>query len=154
MNSEIVIRKYKTEDSVALLQIMRNNVPKYFADTEIEDYEKYLNHEIQDYYVAVMDNRIIAGGGINYDRDKHLAKISWDIVDIGYHTQGIGTLLLKHRLEVIANRKNIKTTQVRTSQYAYAFYEKNGFKLLETHKDYWAQGFDMYKMVLQNKISI
>ena len=153
MDSVIVIRKYKPEDRTALLQIIKNNTPKYFAETEIEDYKTYLEEEIQDYFVAELDDKIIAGAGINYDRDKQIAKISWDIVDIGFHKQGIGSLLLNHRLEIIANRKNIKSIIVRTSQHAYAFYEKNGFKLLERHKDYWAEGFDMYKMSLpKNKI--
>lgn len=146
MNSAIVIRKYKREDKDALLKIMHNNVPKYFAETEIDDYEEYLDNEVQDYYVAIMDEKIIAGAGINYDKDKQLAKISWDLVDTGYHHQGIGSLLLNHRLEVISAKKNIKSIIVRTSQHAYEFYEKKGFKLLERHINYWAEGFDMYKM--------
>lgn len=153
MDSAIVIRKYKPEDKEVLVQIMNNNVPQYFAETEVADYVNYLENEVQEYFVAVLDDRIIAGAGVNYEREKQLAKISWDVVDRGYHHQGIGTLLLNHRLEVISNKKNIKTISVRTSQHAYAFYEKNGFKLLERHIDYWAEGFDMYKMVLsKNKM--
>ncbi|MBD1428543.1 GNAT family N-acetyltransferase [Sphingobacterium litopenaei] len=152
MDSAILIRKFKPEDSTALLQIIKNNTPEYFAVTEIEDYKTYLETEIQDYFVAVLEDKIIAGAGINYDREKQLAKISWDVVDIGFHKQGIGTLLLNHRLEIIATRKNIKSIIVRTSQHAYAFYEKNGFKLLERHKDYWAEGFDMYKMSYNKKL--
>ena len=149
MKPSIVIRKHKAEDNEALLQIMRNNTPEYFAETEIEDYKTYLESEIQDYFVALLDNKIIAGTGINYDKDKQLAKISWDIVDKGYHQQGIGSLLLRHRLDILATKKNIKSIIVRTSQLAYSFYEKHGFKLLERHKDYWAEGFDMYKMILK-----
>ncbi|WP_206366810.1 GNAT family N-acetyltransferase [Sphingobacterium sp. SGL-16] len=152
MDSAILTRKFKPEDSTALLQIIKNNTPEYFAVTEIEDYKTYLETEIQDYFVAVLEDKIIAGAGINYDREKQLAKISWDVVDIGFHKQGIGTLLLNHRLEIIATRKNIKSIIVRTSQHAYAFYEKNGFKLLERHKDYWAEGFDMYKMSYNKKL--
>jgi ribosomal-protein-alanine N-acetyltransferase len=152
MDSAILIRKFKPEDSTALLQIIKNNTPEYFAVTEIEDYKTYLETEIQDYFVAVLEDKIIAGAGINYDREKQLAKISWDVVDVGFHKQGIGTLLLNHRLEIIATRKNIKSIIVRTSQHAYAFYEKNGFKLLERHKDYWAEGFDMYKMSYNKKL--
>lgn len=148
MNDAITIRKYKTEDKDQLVRILQHNVPKYFAETEIDDYEEYLESKIQDYYVAVLDNKIIAAAGINYDKDRQLAKISWDIVDIPFQKQGIGTLLLEHRIQVIANKKDIKSIVVRTSQHAYGFYEKKGFKLLERHKDYWAQGFDMYKMSL------
>lgn len=146
MNEAIIIRKYKAEDKEALEKIMLNNIPKYFAETEIDDYREYLSTKLEDYYLATLDDRIIAGGGINYDKNRQLAKISWDLVDVPFHHQGIGSLLLSHRLEVISNKKDIKNIVVRTSQHAYGFYQKKGFKLLETHKDYWAKGFDMYKM--------
>lgn len=147
MKEEIIIRRFKIDDKAQLVEILKNNVPKYFAETEVNDYVEYIDSKLQDYYVAQLKDRIIAGGGINYDRNKQLAKISWDIVDTSFQKQGIGSLLLKHRLEVIENKKNIKSIVVRTSQYAYEFYEKQGFKLLERHKDYWAKGFDMYKLV-------
>jgi len=150
MKEEIIIRKFKTDDKENLIKVFKNNVPKYFAETEIDDYEEYINGKVQDYYVATLNNTIIAAGGINYDKERQLAKISWDIVDIPYQKQGIGTLLLKHRLEVISNKKDIKSIIVRTSQHAYEFYQKMGFKLLERHKDYWAKDFDMYKMVFVN----
>lgn len=151
MNDAITIRKYKQEDRDQLVQLLKNNVPLYFAESEIDDYEEYLDNKIQDYYVAVLGDKIMACGGINYDRDRQLAKISWDIVDIPFQKQGIGTLLLQHRLEVINNKKDIKSIVVRTSQHASEFYEKQGFKLLERHKDYWAKGFDMHKMSITIK---
>lgn len=150
MKEEIIIRKFKQEDKDILIQILKNNVPKYFAETEVDDYEEYINGKVQDYYVALLNETVIAAGGINYDKDRQLAKISWDIVDIPFQKQGVGSLLLKHRLEVISNKKDIKSIIVRTSQHAYEFYSKMGFKLLERHKDYWAKGFDMYKMIYNN----
>ena len=150
MKDEIIIRKFKLEDKEKLVRILKNNVPRYFAETEVDDYEEYINGKVQDYYVAKLGDEIIAAGGINYDKDRQLAKISWDIVDIPFQKQGIGRLLMKHRLEVIAAKKDIKSIIVRTSQHAYGFYEKMGFKLLERHKDYWAKGFDMYKMIYNN----
>ena len=150
MEDTITIRKYKPEDKEQLIPILRNNVPKYFAESEVDDYEEYLDTEVQDYYVAVLGDKVIGAGGINYNRAKQIAKISWDVVDTPYHHQGIGRLLLAHRLEVLSYKKNIKSIIVRTSQHAYGFYEKMGFKLLERHKDYWAKGFDMYKMTYNN----
>lgn len=64
--------------------------------------------------------------------------------------KGVGTLLLKHRLGHIETKKDVKSIIVRTSQHAYEFYQKMGFKLLERHIDYWAKGFDMYKMIYNN----
>ena len=147
MRDAILIRKFKAEDKAQLLEILTENTPKYFAESEIADYANYLEKEIQDYFIAQLDDKIIAGAGINYDKEKHLAKISWDIVSPAFHKQGIGSLLLAHRLQHISMKKDIKNIIVRTSQLAHQFYLKKGFKLLETHKDYWAKGFDMYKMI-------
>ena len=148
MKDTISIRKYKADDKEQLVEIFKRNVPQYFAESEIEDFQIYLAEKIQDYYVVILAGKVIASGGINYDKERQLAKISWDIVDTPHHLTGIGTQLLKHRLTIIANKKDIKSVIVRTSQHAFGFYEKKGFKLLERHKDYWAPGFDMYKMTL------
>ncbi len=151
MKDALTIRKYKAEDKKKLIEILNRNVPQYFAETEIDDYEEYLSNKIQDYYVVIIEGEIIAAGGINYDKERQCAKISWDIVDIHYQLKGVGTFLMHHRLHVISKKKDIKQVTVRTSQHAFSFYEKMGFKLLERHKDYWAEGFDMYKMTLQVK---
>ena len=63
-----------------------------------------------------------------------------------YHGKSIGTTLLQHRLEFLKNTERVKRITVRTSQLVYKFYEKNGFRLLESKKDFWAEGLDMYYM--------
>jgi hypothetical protein len=38
---------------------------------------------------------------------------------------------------------------VRTTQLVYPFYQKAGFTLDKVEQDYWANGFDLYQMMLQ-----
>ena len=64
-----------------------------------------------------------------------------------FQGKSLGTKLLNHRLEILKTIPSIQRITVRTSQVAYKFYEKHGFVLHEIKKDYWADGFDMYRMV-------
>lgn len=146
MNSEITIRLYTVADKITLLELLTLNVPKYFAEEEIEDFRLYLDHEVELYYVAQRNNQIVGAGGINFEENRSIAKISWDFIHPEYQQAGIGTRLLAHRLAVLQTMDDVKRIFVRTSQLAYPFYQKNGFVLLETVKDYWAEGFDLYRM--------
>ncbi|MDW7694559.1 GNAT family N-acetyltransferase [Flammeovirgaceae bacterium SG7u.111] len=93
------------------------------------------------------NGQLIGAGGINFENEYKTGKISWDFIDPTFQGLGIGGKLLKHRIELLKSMESIELIMVRTSQLAYKFYEKNGFVLKETHKDFWAKGYDMYLMV-------
>ena len=146
-----MIREYNHNDKEALLNLLALNTPKYFDFSEKEDFINYLESEIEDYFVIVENNLIIGCGGINYFKKNNEARISWDIIHPEFHGKGIGKELMTHRLNVLKEKKNINTITVRTSQFAYLFYEKVGFKLHKIEKDFWAKGIDMYFMTVENK---
>lgn len=90
--------------------------------------------------------QIIGSGGINFIKNTE-TRISWDMLHPSFQGKGLGSVLLKHRISEIKKTNNQLPIIVRTSQMAFKFYEKNGFVLSEIVKDYWAKGFDLYKMV-------
>ena len=149
MNEELRIRPYNIEDKGKLIEILTLNVPEYFAESEIEDLDNYLDDEIEQYFVAELNEEIVGAGGINFENDYKTGIISWDFINPKFQGIGLGTQLLRYRIELLKSMKSIETISVRTSQLAYKFYEKNGFVLKEIKKDYWAKGFDMYKMVYE-----
>lgn len=149
MPTEISIKPYSIAAKPKLLELLALNVPQYFAREEMEDFSLYLDNEVELYYMALLDNQIVGAGGINFEENRTIAKISWDFIHPEYHQLGIGTILLTHRLALLQTMKEVKTIMVRTSQFAYPFYQKNGFVLMETVKDYWAKGFDLYRMEYQ-----
>lgn len=151
MNQKPIIRAYVSADKPALLKILELNVPKYFAESELKDFENYLKNEIEQYFVVELNAKLIGAGGINFDKNKIIGKISWDFIHPEYQSRGIGKKLLQHRMELLKSME-IKRIAVRTSQLAYKFYEKNGFVLQEVTKDYWANGFDLYKMIYKNSL--
>ena len=149
MNEKLKIRPYNIGDKSKLIEILRLNVPDFFAESEVEDLEKYLDSEIEKYFVVELDEEIIGAGGINFENDYKTGKISWDFINPKFQGIGVGRKLLRYRTALLKSMSSIEIISVRTSQLAYQFYEKNGFVLKEIHKDYWEKGFDMYKMIYE-----
>ena len=142
----MMIRPYQVSDQPALLQLLQLNTPTYFAPSEKADYEHYLTHEIEDYFVLEADQQLVGAGGINYVEEGKSARISWDLLHPDFQGKGLGSKLVQYRLAHIKRREGIAQVVVRTSQLAYPFYEKQGFKLMHTQKDFWAPGFDLYQL--------
>lgn len=132
----------------SLLALIRLNTPEYFAEEEEAEFEAYLDSEIEQYFVMEMGGEVVGCGGINFDEQEKMGIISWDMFHPDFQAKGLGTKLLLHRLAILKSMSSIETIVVRTSQVAYRFYQKNGFNLVRTEKDYWAPGFDLYFMEL------
>ena len=146
MIENVLIREYHVQDKGAILEIFRLNTPEFFAASEEKDLIYYLDHEIEYYYIIEKESQVVGCGGFNLVKDDNLAKISWDILYPDYQGLSLGSLLLNHRIKKIKGLDINKKITVRTSQLVYKFYEKNGFKLTNIVKDYWAAGFDLYEM--------
>ena len=150
MTDKPKIRAYKPSDKPALLEILKLNIPVYFAESELDDLNEYLEHRVEMYFVAEIENKIVGAGGINFDGTT--GKISWDFIHPEFRGKSIGQQLLNYRIDLLKSMKNIKNVTVRTSQLAYKFYQKNGFTLKEVTKNYWAKGLDLYSMIYEHTI--
>ncbi len=144
-----MIRYYTSSDQGRLLELLRLNIPKYFDLSEVEDYAIYLEQYVDSYYVVEDKGEIIGAGGLNYGFDNgRKVRISWDVIHPDFQGKGIGTLLTKHRLNQVNLHPEVMQVEVRTTQLVYKFYQKLGFKLLKIENDFWADGFDLYLMML------
>lgn len=142
----IQIRKYKLSDYQAILDLLKLNTPKYFAEEEEKDLIYYLESHAENFFVLEIDHQILGCGGYNFSDDLSIGKLSWDIFHPQQQGKGLGSQLTQFRIAELKTYPNIKTISVRTSQLVYPFYEKFGFKTKEIIKDYWAAGFDLYRM--------
>ncbi|MFB9864764.1 GNAT family N-acetyltransferase [Rufibacter immobilis] len=140
------IRVYKVVDKPLVLHLLRLNTPTYFAPEEEKDLLHYLAHEVEEYYVLECDGEVVGCGGVNYDQNRTIGKISWDILHPEHQGKGLGSLLLLYRIKNLREQPQIKQITVRTSQLVYLFYEKHGFQLRQITRDYWSPGFDLYHM--------
>lgn len=128
------------------MNLLRLNTPTYFSPSEEKDLIYYLDHHAQNYYVIEYGSDILGCGGFNFSEDLTVGKISWDILHPEHQGKGLGSMLTKYRIEQMKSHGRVKIISVRTSQLVYKFYEKFGFELKEIVKDYWAEGFDLYRM--------
>lgn len=146
MNSSIVIREHRVSDRQRIMELLRMNIPEYFSPEEESDMEMYLDNYADNYYVVELDGIIEGCGGFNIAEDGVTAKISWDFFNPQYQGCGLGSALTRHRIKTISTLPNIDILSVRTSQLAYKFYEKFGMQLREVVENYWAEGFDLYRL--------
>lgn len=144
--AEIKLREYRQTDKSALMHIFRKNIPEFFDEDEVKDFENYLEQHLEAYFVVESAGVLVGAGGINFADNGRIANISWDFIDPDYQGKGIGKALLKFRLDYLKKMSGITDIIVRTSQFAYRFYAKQGFSLEQITRDYWAQGYDLYYM--------
>lgn len=140
------IRKFEIIDTPRLIELLRLNTPEYFSESEEADFVYYLKNEIEHYFVLLTDDVILGCGGFNLSDDKETGKISWDIFHPESQGKGLGTALTNYRIERMKEIESIEKISVRTSQLVYPFYAKFGLELKEVVKDYWAKGFDLYRL--------
>jgi [ribosomal protein S18]-alanine N-acetyltransferase len=150
VGEKVIIREYIKQDREMVLDLFRLNAPKYFAPEEETDLAFYLDHEIEFYFVLELDKVIVGCGGFNFSEDKTNGIISWDILHPDFQGRSLGRNLLNYRIERLKKFPQVQQITVRTSQLAYKFYEKLGFKIIEVVENYWAKGFHLYKMVYAN----
>ena len=75
-NESIIIREYLPTDKDAIMSLIKLNTPDFFAEEEANDLSKYLDEEIEQYYVLLVDGEIVGCGGINFAENGTIGKIS------------------------------------------------------------------------------
>ena len=151
MMTPVQIRAYNVTDKAAILHLLHLNTPKSFSPDEQKDLIYYLDNEIDFYFVLETDAQIVGCGGFNLSADATVGYLAWDIFHPEYQGRGLGSSLLKYRLAQLKTYSTVQKIIVRTSQLAYIFYQKQGFQLLFSEKDYWAEDFDLYQMEYKNR---
>lgn len=143
-----MIRDYKESDQAEVLNLMRANIPKAFAEKEFQDFKHYLEKEREEYFVFELNREIIGAAGVNYAKDRSYGVLSWHMVHPDHQKNGIGSQLTRFRIDHIFNEAKLPKVIVRTSQSAFEFYQKFGFRIIRTEKDYWSKGYDLVEMEL------
>ncbi|MFM2394720.1 MAG: hypothetical protein RLZZ546_2702 [Bacteroidota bacterium] len=147
-----IIREYNKSDKVGCVESFKSNVPKYFTEEEINDFENFLLRiEKEDnkthFYVVEYYSKIIGCGGFGDKDNTGIISLAWGLIHSNYHKKGFGKMLLLHRLEQIKLHKPASPVVIDTTQYSYEFFEKYGFSTTKITKDYYTTGMHRYDMI-------
>jgi ribosomal protein S18 acetylase RimI-like enzyme len=141
-----LIRKYNQIDRPELIEIFKLNTPHYFNPNEVKDFEEYLVQNGDTYLTIEIDHKIAGGTGYQITDNNTIGRITWIFFHPDFSGLGLGRQSVEYCLNIFKANPSIKKLVVTTSQLAYKFFEKFGYKLTSTEKDYWGKGLDLYTM--------
>lgn len=155
--NQATIRKYTDSDKNACMEAFKTNVPKYFTEAEINDFEHFLakleNPEEADnlpYYVMELDGKIIGCGGFGEKKGKDAITFVWGMVHNAHHKKGYGEQLLVFRLTEIKKQFPGREVVLDTTQFSFPFFEKYGFRTVKITENSYGEGMHRYDMVLED----
>ena len=142
------IRYYRPEDKNLLTEIFRKNTPVFFAREEEDEWARYIEAHADTYLVLEKDKKLLGAGGYCLSDDPAVGYLTWVFVNPTVKGKGMGRKLMKMCIDRLSNIPSVQSIEVKTSQHAFHFFEKLGFAVVKVKKDYWADGLDLYQMVM------
>lgn len=154
------IRPYTISDKDECLLAFKSNMPIYFAEHEVPDFEIWLDRlNKQDagdatsydrhYYVGLLEGKIVGCGGFGYDKNKNEATLAWGLLHAHAQKKGFGKILLVYRLQCIRSLYPDCSVLLDTTQKTYAFFEGYGFVVEKITENSYAPGLHRYDMRLK-----
>ena len=145
-----MIRPYTISDKENLIHIFNLNVPDYFHQTELSEFVSYLDVKAKTYCVIELNGEIIGGIGYEVRQSDRSGRINWMFLHPGFSGLGYGKEAALACISLLKTQQDVDVLIVRTSQFAFKFFEKLGYKLISQEKNYWAPGLDLYLMEQKN----
>ena len=159
---ELLIREYLEDDKSACLTAFKSNIPTYFAEFELADFESFLDtfktrrfyvdtNRRTSYFVMVVDGKVVGCGGFGDKDNTNTLTLAWGLIHSGFHKLGLGESLLQFRLQEIKKHFPGEQVNIDTTQHTFGFFEKNGFSVSKITKDFYAEGMHRFDMVYNSE---
>lgn len=139
----IYIRDYTPSDRDAVIAAFRSNVPTHFASSEESFLEETLAAPDGPLFVVADGPSVIGFGGYEISDFYNRGTLVWGLVHADRHKQGLGRLLLEHRLRhMAAAHDRPRHAVVDTTPHIAGFYERCGFEIVARWPGGYRTGFD------------
>ncbi|HSI33613.1 MAG TPA: GNAT family N-acetyltransferase [Tepidisphaeraceae bacterium] len=143
----IAIRDYVASDAGACLGLFDGNTPGYFAADERALFEAFLRRDDHEFFVAEDSGVVVGCGGFKVN-EYGVGYLVWGIVSASRHGRGVGTALLRWRLERLRETPHAWCALLDTSQRTAGFFERFGFRAYRTVAEGYGAGLDKVYMRL------
>lgn len=141
------LRRYRREDRAACAGVFDSNVPKYFAEVERAGFLSWLDSAALYWVIELADRGVVACGGYEpVEQRREWAALCWGMVRRDLHGLGLGTILLRERLQRIDADPGFAATVIETTQFSSGFYARHGFAISRFQRDGFAPGYDLLEM--------
>lgn len=135
--SNFEIREAEVQDLIAVNKLEQNtNLPNKMAEKDFEDSILSKNHKL---FVALLDDVVVGFVMLELTDEINIENL---VVEKSYRNYGIGTKLLEYAAD-FAKEQGIDKLSLEVSEAnltAYLLYQKFGFVLRRTRKNYYADG--------------
>jgi [ribosomal protein S18]-alanine N-acetyltransferase len=150
MRKSLEPRPYSDADRNRLVEILRMNVPKYFSESDVLDFERYLHDRpwARHYVYLNLDCRVV-GCASCYAKAPGVVGLCW----MFFEPLQVGPSALRRVLEEYFARvarelcpgENAALT-LNTTPRTAKFMRRLGFSVIETIKDGYGPGYDKVSM--------
>ncbi|OYU97308.1 MAG: hypothetical protein CFE21_03165 [Bacteroidetes bacterium B1(2017)] len=150
----MIIRPYTTIDKQECMNAFCSNVPEFFTESEVNDFDTFLDTfhtkgtvNKTYYFVLELDSKIIACGGFGDRYGDDVITLAWGLVHKDFHKKDFGKHLLKYRLDQIKLIYPGRPIYIDTTQFSMGFFGKYGFNTIKLSENFYAPGMHRYDMV-------
>jgi len=145
-----MIRPFIQADKDTLIEIFKLNTPQNFDTKEVADFIEYLDNYSDTYLTLEHEGKIVGGTGYYLKETDKSGRITWIFFHPNYAGLGLGRQAIEYCLTALKQNPKVEKLVVTTSQLAYKFFEKFGYRLTRIEKDFWGLGLDLYEMEMPN----
>lgn len=140
-------RAYDPDDHEACLTLFDQNCPDYFAPSERQDYQTFLENGPLGYRVCLHQNQIVGAWGLAVDRASHQGRLQWILLARRIKGLGVGRDMMSHSLQQ-ARALDLNEIHIAASQKSAPFFSRFGAQPMSTTADGWGPGLDRIDMVI------
>ena len=132
------IRDYQARDREAALACFRSNVPAFFSAEDEAWFTSALDEPDGPNFVVLSGQQLVGFGSYEVSDTYNHAVLVFGQVHAAWHGQGLGALLLAHRIAHLrTHARPTKYLIVDTTPKVAPFFERHGFERVA----HWPEGY-------------